>query len=603
MRYIFILLCMLSIAGPAWSQYDVNFYADGHASSVFLDQSKTHTNTGRIKVPCSDLFLDYELTTTLVTDNSTSPPSYVIGNWLLYTNTNSEAVSFIVCEMVDFAIPYPETKRLDEETNQPLDMSVPVDLFFMEKGPSGYTCADRGTGHDYNWSFHFGCDRVTVPANGSAWAFDGWHQVPSESLKAFNGGILGNDHETPILLDGTRFDENDKVNATWRLKNNYLDYLADCPIDPDCDDLKGRPNSRLEPSQDALACSSNAWNILTMGIKPQGGGGNGRVQIPVDLGNWVTMSDMANYASTFKGYLAGAPAGTQLRAFYPASVSSTGVAIMDSGRAYSDTVVACVSDTMGFSFPFVIPEMGGYMQFEIQLPNTMCSGISNGHKIFLHGEVFARETTAYYDSAQFMYGVSSTVLYDATPPHISNFQLNALDSEHLIINLTASDDTAMVSDGFVRVSEGGGPTRIRVLRYQNNLSVGNTTQFLDTLTFHTGATVIVQAIARNIVGLSDTSWIDTCTLAPVTNRVNSILDGPATLTLDSKTGSFLLRGHKRLGDATYEVFDLLGRSLFTSDPVRIEGTDLHGQIPVQFSGAYFLRLTTDEGTLTQKIIF
>ncbi|HET6399867.1 MAG TPA: hypothetical protein VFH95_00550 [Candidatus Kapabacteria bacterium] len=315
--------------------------------------------------------------------------------------------------------------------------------------------------------------------------------------------------------------------------------------------------------------------------------------------------------------VANAPAGTKITGYCPYDTlsggmpvtDSTGLPIVGSGYIFTDTSSGCNSDTLGFQFPFLIPAMAnGDMGWEITLPAGSCSDIGNGRRIYLHGEVYAASNTPVYDSGQFMYGVSMTFVLDTTPPTATSFTLHAVDSTHLAVSLTGSDDTTIVNAGYVKYSVNGGSEVSQLLRVQHD-SVGLTTIFVDTIISpFPHATINIRGFVANQLGLLDSTAIDTCNLpviAPASVKDLSA-DGchVELIQVDPADRTITLKFETTGGQLTLSLTDELGRVWPISPATNLAPGEeiITRTFPDLPHGAYFLRLQTGTCDVLEKVI-
>jgi hypothetical protein len=194
---------------------------------------------------------------------------------------------------------------------------------------------------------------------------------------------------------------------------------------------------------------------------------------------------------------------------YAPEDTSHGTAVIDSGWLWTDTISGCASDTLLFSFPFVIPPthyLDRGMTFIIYFPSGSCSDVGNGKRIHLDGRVIADASTPLYDSGDFMYNAQSDMILDTTPPAITSIIVLPVDSTHLAISMTGVDDTTVVPVGYIVYTINGGPQKFMPLRFANNLAIGDSTTFIDTLVSPVSHPLItLKGFVQNQVGLSDST--------------------------------------------------------------------------------------------------
>lgn len=416
----------------------------------------------------------------------------------------------------------------------------------------------------------------------------------------------GSTHPHPILLSTDPPVVGDLSIDTWNLVNLYVDVFEDCTIASSCDGLLASPNTDLDatsssdvgvvdPAIDAsMPCTLNYWNGIQK-IK-KGPGPGGESSITIDVGNFLTRAHDSAYHAQFDGTLVNAPAGTKLVCICPVDTNSDGDPIIDSGYIYADTLTGCGSDTLGFTFPFLIPpdDYGTHMVWNLILPADSCSDFGNGRRIALHGEVYADSILAPYDSGEFMYAVQSTFIFDTTPPVASNFSLIPIDTSHFVVNLKGTDDTTIVNMGYVRYSINGGPDTTQVLRFQNDSSFGLTTYFQDTLnSVALHAKILIKGFVVNQLGLIDSTSLDSM-LHPV-SKPSSVKETATedcqleSVQVDQSQRSVTLVLETMGGPLTVTLIDELGREWqITPSAYLASGLQtITRSLPVLPEGAYF----------------
>jgi hypothetical protein len=458
------------------------------------------------------------------------------------------------------------------------------------------------------WDFHFGCKEITLAPGESTYAFDGWHDVTSLLVNAAYHELLNNNPLDPqnaktITLSQDAYNSDNQTTTDWHFNGQYTDFLEGCSFDKVTCNFENQPNIESGQSATDCDCCINGWEHLTK-IIPKGGGRlTGTLSVP--NGNQVTMMKMLPYPAIFRGQLLNAVAGTELRIWAPVDTAN-GHAVIDSGRIWTDTIANCASDTLKFSFPFLIPPMSEGLRFEIRLPNDSCSNIGNGRRIQLSGDVLATTTTTEYDSSDFMYWVAGTFVMDTTPPTIANFELHQLDSTRLEIRLQGMEDTTMINKGYVKYRVNGGSQQMMMLRYESNDTVNNTTKFIDTLESPIAhAEITIRGFIGNQLGLKDSTVIDTCQLlfpAGIREHQSSNLD-ITSLSVDHETKTLTLDLETGVGYVTIDLITIDGMSTPLINQTFESGEH---RIVKSFSrlgsGAYLLVIRSAGELLVKRII-
>jgi hypothetical protein len=464
-----------------------------------------------------DVNVNYSITT----DEYIVDSQVFILNNEIFTNKTSCNMNFVACAMVSYQAPYNvvhTSPKYGENLNQWVLTQNTCDT--CSTG-CNYTCSDFGNAFDETWSYYFGCQDINLAPGQSISVFSGAHAIGSPIVAYPNGFDSVTE---PVTLSQYPYVQNntDTTISTWNFNGMYIDFLKGCEFSSisGCD-FGNEAGQELSQYPANGTCIKPEWYWNGQILKSYHGGIYPTAIVTFPVGNQATttMADTNNahtvYRAEFVGYIAGAPAGSELFVYAPEDTSG-GLAVIDSGFVWADTLVDCQSDTLRFEFPFIIPPMSysaGGMSFVLQFPPNSCSNVGNGKRIYLNGSVMANATTPLYDSGTYMYNTVGVVVLDTTPPHVAAFSINEVDSTRLAILLTGIDDTTVVDKGYVIYSLNGGPNKVKALRYANSLAVGDTTTFVDTLvTTMSHPSILIKGFVGNQVGLLDSSTINAITL-------------------------------------------------------------------------------------------
>jgi hypothetical protein len=585
--------------------------------------------------PCNgcdhDINVDFEITEDLIKDKADT----YIGEWFHLTNKDLTCTAhFTVCSMVQYKEPNVDANFHDtlitrdtlfgvDSLNHPTIDTITIDTTItkdpwtvvhhahtmtrhdgdMTHATCWYDCGDsisvETKSLDY-WDFHFGCVEVTLAPGESTWAFDGWNKVNDQIIAHRNGGGVDGTDKT-ISLSQDTYDGN---GTDWKFLGQYTDFLDGCGIDTNMGcNFANKSNIETGQTANDCACCVNGWQMYNKIKQTLGGHLTSTIGFPT--GNQVTMYTMKPYPALFKGVLTNAPAGTQLIIYASKDTMSDGMPKMDSGRISTDTLSGCLSDSLGFSFPFLISRMDDPgMRFQVILPNNSCANIENGRRIQLNAEVFARTTTSDYDSGAFMYWAHAVYIRDTTPPSITNFVLHQVDSNKLAIFIQGHEDTTMIDKGYVKYRVNGGTEKLILLRYESNDSVNMTTKFLDTLvTSVSHPQILIRGYLGNQLGLLDSTALDTCQLiypqrVDYTTVQNLQVEN---LTIDhiGKTLSLSVKGAHTT--VTIDLITIDGKAMRLAEGM---GNDF--KIVKSFSslasGAYFIVIRSGGELLVKRVI-
>jgi hypothetical protein len=398
----------------------------------------------------------------------------------------------------------------------------------------------------------------------------------------------------------------------------YMDFEKGCQfLARNGCDFADEPGQEVQLLDSDKLCAHPFWNMIgTVDTKAYRGSSypTGIVSFPIGNQTMSTLANPANdttvYPAKFEGMLIGAPANAELMIYAPEDTSN-GACVIDSGWLWTHALSGCQGDTLKFDFPFVIPprtyaERG--MTFVLYFPSDSCSNVGNGKRIYLNGQVMANSTTPLYDSGDYMYSTQGTMIMDTTPPVITNFNALPVDSTHLAITITGVDDTTAVTVGFVVYTINGGPKQLMPLRFANNLAVGDTTIFKDTLVSAVSYPVInIKGFVQNQVGLTDSSIVEILPLKAQPESVNIQAE-------DSLRVNYLLIDHSSK-TLTLDVqavgapieLDLVtedGRSAkLTSETSSPNGEQKFVQSFSNFAnGAYFLVIHSGSNSIIENIV-
>ena len=328
--------------------------------------------------------------------------------WLSLTNENPEDISFIVCNMFNI-----------KDFGQ-----IEHDFWSIEKVPDGdggmkWKCTDvaepaptpdEPDADKWLPSYHFGCERVTIPANSSIIVHDkiGCFTLP------------------PNVPD---FDKDD-------LNPPYIDFLRDCPIDVEsCADIKEKANIFLCPALPPDGDFNGNW--INIWAEKESYETDGTTTFTWENGNWVTMGNhISPYPVKMIGTVEDAVAGTQLSFYIDGSPLGT-------YTVSSDGTMCGGSPTIIEEF-YTIPLMPSLFSLEIQLPNNNCGiNIPESTVVRFHGDVFAEPGSPIYNVGDFMYSIDAIAVKDSVPPSIVNYNVFA-QTGNLQVEISATDENAIV---------------------------------------------------------------------------------------------------------------------------------------------------------------
>jgi len=620
----FLVLAELWLVSPnrAFAQYGINF-VDGQPGSQG-PPSQAHSTSGTLKVPCNPDSASVGFSANLNFVTSDSYTSLIFS--MTFTNDNAFAVNLVACGMANFARPNVDSKIHPVGDTVEDVLVVANDAYVLHKRPAGdscqYFCVEESKPRVESdaWSYYFGCKEMHIPANSSASIQGIYPTGPNGFPYAYALGDTAFKYPKLIELsmDPPSTDLNDTTVKTWNFVNLYVDVVPDCSIAASCNGTLSSPNTEVYPAAaDAVGdtapaignpkCAINTWKTINRIYKGPGPGGGS--SITVQDGNWLTKSHDSYYHARFYGTLANAPAGTKLVGVCPVDTNSDGKPIIDSGFIYTDTASGCTSDTLGFTFPFLITPEYGYMQWELKLPLNSCSNFGNGRRIQLHGEVYADSALSPYAKDEFMYAVQGTFVFDTTPPVASNFTLTPIDSTHLLVKLKGTDDTTTVNMGYIRYSINGSSYTSRALQFQKDSLVGHTTYFRDTLISPVGhAHIMIKGYVVNEVGLIDSTSLDSAQLpvaAPASVNNSATEDCKLeNIQIDRTQNAITLKLETMGGPLLITLIDELGREwqITPSAYLALGEQIITRSLPKLPQGAYFLRLQTGTCVVTKKII-
>lgn len=593
----------------------------------------SHSSTGTVNVPCPDcnhdVTVSYDVTEGLITYvDGNGKTHQIIGCWFTFTNEDPTcSAHFDVCSMVQYVAPWIDENYYDPSVGGIDPYMVGHQTWQLTRNPRGagepctYTCletsspSDPTTWEQHNyWSYYFGCKEVTLLPGQTEHAFDvqkDFDDVSRQAQLTDDVGTSPPEGVKTITLSEDLPNDADHSITTWNYNGEYTDIVEGCSIDPSTCTFAGSTNVEVDQNPNGSICANNGWHMINK-VAPQHHPWDriiGKVGFPV--GNQVTMAGsmgtMAAFPAEFHGTLVGAPSGSELIVYAPVDTMG-GMAVMDSGIIYTDTVSGCAADTLAFEFPFMIPPMDAGMQFELIGPGDSCSNVGNGHRIYLHGEVYANSTTSLYDSGAYMYWQTGTFVLDTTPPIITNFALHQVDSNKLEIRLTGVEDTTMIQMGWIEYSVNGGPQQILPLRFENNAMVGDTTDFLDTLVTSVGhPNIILKGFVENQTGLIDSSTVDTCHLiiAPA-----SVLQGEQQsfklldFAFDRSSRSLTLDVQGDGKPITLDIVTEDGKLMPLTTRNIYSATDGHivQVLPELAAGTYFIVIGNGEKSIVQRIV-
>ena len=552
-----------------------------------------------------------------------------------FTNNSPCDENFVTCSMVEYAAPEMDQNHFDS-TYFPNPASPGDSVLDTASDPFGetvncwqdsevtcdtcsthcnYVCFPIGTEFIENWSYYFGCQEVSLAPGQSMAINTGWHAVDAPILTTHRDPL---DTATkPITLSPNPANIKDSSISTWNYNGLYMDFLKGCQfLSGNGCDFGDEPGQMVSEEPYNYTCTIPQWvGIDRIEIAYHGRSNpTGIVSFPVGNQATSTMADTMNahtvYQAEFIGSLVGAPAGSELMIYAPEDTFGNR-AVIDSGWVWTDTVGDCLSDTLEFAFPFVIPPptyLDRGMTFIVYFPSDSCSNVGNGKRIYLTGQVMANATTPLYDSGAFMYNAQGTMIMDTTSPAITSFITVPVDSTHLAISLTGVDDTTMVPFGYVVYTIDGGPQQLMPLRFANSLAVGDTTIFKDTLVSPVSHPVInIKGFVQNQVGLLDSSIM-------IILPLDAPLQGVTAQSEDSLRVNYMMIDHssKTLtldvqADGAPIELDLVtedGRpTKLTSETSSPSGEQKFVQSLSNFaSGAYFLVVKSGNNSIVENII-
>lgn len=328
--------------------------------------------------------------------------------WLQLKNEHNFAIDIVVCAMVN----------LKKERINDTDYSISK----TNEVPPRWRCAvaPRGPGMP---SYHFGCRRMTVPANSMVDAFD--------TIATFSESI------------------ND-ANGMSTLGSVYFDLLKDCEV-VNCDGLVGADNFLTPSTPEGHSDWANVW-ASTGDYIDLAGTGLSREDWP--SGNWVTKAKDNTLPSParFEGEVTGAPAGAL-------------VDLRLNGEEFGPFVVLpdpenppCGGAALSFGMDFVVPPgtIDVLDLIEVRVPHSGCGLVSEQSLIRLDGRVVGREGNPFYDPGDFMYGVHVVFVKDTVPPVPEEVRVTQQGSA-LRVRVEASDATTMPIGAVLVYAVDGGP--------------------------------------------------------------------------------------------------------------------------------------------------
>ncbi len=543
-----------------------------------------------------------------------------IGGFQSFKNNTSCNENFVTCSMVSYAAPWKDQNDTpDSLDNLPWgedDNEWQLTENTCDSCSTGcnYTCKDDSITFEEAWSYYFGCQDINLAPGQSVAINNNLYKVDGPilaSLRTFDSTTK------PIYLSPNPANPTDTSITTWNYNAMYIDFVKGCNfLRMNGCDFGDEPGQEVEDTVNNYTCPKTEWYYKGAIMGAYHGRSYPTAIASFPIGNQATSNIMDTnnahsvYQVEFIGSLVGVPAGSELMIYAPEDTSS-GSAVIDSGWVWTDTVGDCQSDTLKFKFPFVIPPpqyLDRGMTFIVYFPSDSCSNVGNGKRIYLNGQVMANATTPLYDSGAFMYNAQSVMILDTTPPVITSFIVNPVDSTHLAIQMTGIDDTTMVPFGYIVYSINGGSQQLMPLRFANSLAVGDSTTFVDTLVSPVGhPTIHIKGFVANELGLLDSTAMGTYPLSTDPEDVSSQLG-------DSLRVNYLLIDHQSK-ILTLDVqaagrpmeLDLVtedGRSTMfmteTSSPV---GEQKFVQSFSNFAnGAYFLVIHSGNESIIENII-
>lgn len=520
-----------------------------------------------------------------------------LGCWFKLTNTDyDEEFDIIVCSMVNFAAP--EGVRCKKP-----QYGISKDINVGE-----WTCYGPGETTEPSVSYHFGCKKIHIGGkndnDNAQYVIDGWFDVTDITC------ILDPDPITNIQLS-ERADDNSN---TWDYMSFYVDILKGdgCDLAENCQNLSGQnlfvfTNPPSPPPGQSVDYYVNAWATQLYKIK-LGNENPSLVSSPVEVGNWVTMGNPDNYPSRLVGRLYGMPSGTVFSIIHPKDTLGSAIATdYDTSTFIASTLSGCTGDTIDVNIDFMVTPYPAIMRLNLTLPNDSCGNyIRNGHMIQFIGDVISRGGSSPWDSGAFMYGISAPFIFDTTAPQIDSIQTTALNDTTIEIKITASDDTSMVDGAWIIYRVNNGSNKGFLLRYENNM-VGNSTTFVDTLRLSIdSATLMLKAVVRNALSMTDTSAFDTINVysLPILSVPNNVIDyqsshypNPSSQTI---TIQFFLRKKEEVSIDIYSYDGTLVKQLYKGK-LEAGNHEIDCNVERLVAGSYFYQIKTNEGVQLKKI--
>lgn len=331
--------------------------------------------------------------------------------WLRLENKQNHPINVLVCAMLNL-----NTKQ----------DNVDVLNFTLSKGTAldgqqtwfcGYTSRSKGRRAPHA---HFGCTRVTVPANGKADAFD----TTARFDRPFEAADLG---------------------------TVYVDVMKDCPTDASCAAMAGS-NHYLAPDAGIKGEWSNIWADigayapLTPPTPPPPPTSRPTVTGSWFQGNWVTMTLPQPYPARIEGTLTGAPAGAEVQIFHDGSPGQTFVVPAAAGED------PCLGGTLSIAEDYVIAEDPDALdRLEVRLPESACGSAAEGALMRFEADVSAREGAAFYEPGEYMFRTVHAFVNDTQPPILETVSAQPVpDASALEFQVSARDAATMATGATVR---------------------------------------------------------------------------------------------------------------------------------------------------------
>lgn len=349
--------------------------------------------------------------------------------WLQIKNPNAFDVDIIVCAMLNLDRPM-----------------VPDTDYSIEKVNGNWKCEvvmpDPGDGPD---SYHFGCERMTIPAGGQKDAFDTVATFDSDVKNAMGDSLL---------------------------ETVYFDLLKDCPIE-DCD-IDGARNF-LTPETptghadwaNVWACNSSYTDLTDTGLS----------EVEWPSGNWVTMrkQETQGFPSRVQGTLSGAPAGAQFELILDGVLAHTAMVAPDPANP------PCGGLDLTIDVPFITPP-GSHAKdgIRVTLPNNPCGFLPEGTLARFNADIIADPGSPVYAPGDFMHGIDIALVHDTVPPNLVGANVQSVGND-IFIDVQATDDTTMVVGAGFFYDVNGGPEQDLAIAYDIPAEIGNVMLFRDVL--------------------------------------------------------------------------------------------------------------------------